>query len=100
MDDLAHSVKMAPNDFRMKNLKDARFRAVLQAAATVFGWGDRNPPAGHGFGIAGGSEKGGYAATCAEVAIDRPTGAVKVTRIVTAFECGAIINPDQLKNQV
>jgi isoquinoline 1-oxidoreductase len=34
------------------------------------------------------------------VAIDRSSGAVKVVRIVTAFECGAIINPDQLKNQV
>ena len=100
MDDLAHSVRMDPLDFRMKNLKDARFRAVLQAAAAVFGWGEKKPAAGHGFGIAGGSEKGGYAATCAEVTVDAQSGAVKVTRIVTAFECGAILNPDQLKNQV
>jgi nicotinate dehydrogenase subunit B len=39
-------------------------------------------------------------ANCAEVAADRSTGKVKVVRVVTAFECGAIVNPDGLKNQV
>ena len=39
-------------------------------------------------------------ATCAEVAVDRPGGKVRVLRLVTAFECGAIVNPDHLKNQV
>jgi nicotinate dehydrogenase subunit B len=98
MDDMAHAVQMDPLEFRMKNLKDSRFRAVLQAAATVFGWGERKAGADHGYGIAGGSEKGGYVATCAEVSIG--AGALRVVRIVTAFECGAIINPDQLKNQI
>src|SRR6185295_1744451 len=87
-------------EFRMKNLKDARLRAVLAAAGDAFGWGKRKPAADHGFGIAVGLDKGGYVSTCAEVAIDRGTGGVKVVRVVTAFECGAIINPDQLKNQV
>lgn len=36
----------------------------------------------------------------AEVAVDRSTGKVQVVRLVTAFECGAIVNPDHLKNQV
>jgi isoquinoline 1-oxidoreductase len=39
-------------------------------------------------------------ATCAEASIDRASGGVKVTRVVTAFECGAIVNPDGLKNQI
>jgi isoquinoline 1-oxidoreductase len=39
-------------------------------------------------------------ATCAEVSIDRASGKVKVVRAVTAFECGAIINPDNLRNQI
>ena len=47
-----------------------------------------------------GSEKGGYVATCAEVAVDRSTGRVQVVRAVSAFECGAVVNPDHLKNQV
>ena len=39
MDELAHAVKIDPLEFRLKNLKDARLRAVLEAAAGAFGWG-------------------------------------------------------------
>jgi isoquinoline 1-oxidoreductase len=100
LDDLAHAVAMDPLEFRLKNLHDARLRAVLEAAARQFGWGKAKPPAGHGVGLAGGFEKGSYVATCAEVAVDRPSGKVQVVRLVTAFECGAVLNPDHLKNQV
>jgi nicotinate dehydrogenase subunit B len=100
IDDLAHAVKMDPLEFRLKNLKDARFRAVLEAAANKFGWGKTKPTADHGFGIAGGSEKGSYVATCAEIVHDKATGQVQVVRAVTAFECGGVLNPDLLKNQV
>jgi isoquinoline 1-oxidoreductase len=91
---------MDPLAFRLKNLKEPRLRAVLEAAANRFGWGGSKPAADHGLGLACGTEKGGYVATCAEVAVDKPTGAVKVIRAVTAFECGAIVNPDHLQNQV
>jgi isoquinoline 1-oxidoreductase len=101
IDDLAHAVKKDPLEFRLKNLKEPRLRAVLQAAAKQFGWdASKKPSPDHGFGIAGGSEKGSYVATCAEVSIDRASGKVRVLRLATAFECGAIVNPDHLKNQV
>jgi isoquinoline 1-oxidoreductase len=100
IDDLAHAVAMDPLEFRLKNLKDARLRAVLEGAAKQFGWGKAKAAPGHGCGIAGGFEKGSYVATCAEVATDRTQGTVQVVRLVTAFECGAILNPDHLKNQV
>lgn len=100
MDDLARLVKMDPLDFRRKNLKDARLLAVLEAAAKGFGWGQEKPASGHGFGLACGTEKGGFLANCAEVSIDRSKGRVKVLRVTTAFECGAIVNPDGLKNLV
>lgn len=100
MDELAHAVNIEPLEFRLRNLKDERFRAVYQAAAQKFGWGRAKSAPGQGFGIAGGFEKGGYVATCAEVAVDRSTGDVKVARVVTAFECGAIVNPDNLRNQI
>ncbi len=100
MDDLAHALKLDPLAFRLQNLKDERLRAVLEAAARQFGWGKVKPEAGHGFGIAGGTEKGSYVATCAEVAADVKTGRVKVLRLAIAFECGAILNPEHLKNQV
>jgi isoquinoline 1-oxidoreductase len=99
MDELAHAVNMDPLDFRLKNLKNVRLRAVFEAAAKKFGWG-RAKGAGHGFGMGGGFEKSGNVATCAEVAVDRTSGDVKVVRVVTAFECGAIVNPDNLRNQI
>ncbi len=100
MDELAQLVKMDPLDFRLKNLKDERFRAVLEAAARKFNWGQKKSAPGQGFGIAAGFEKGGYVATCAEVAVNRANGEVKVVRLVTAFECGAVVNPDGLRNQI
>jgi CO/xanthine dehydrogenase Mo-binding subunit len=72
---------------------------VLEAAAKQFGWG-KKAETGHGFGIAGGTEKGSYVAACAEVAADNTSGKVKILRVVTAFECGAILNPDHLKSQI
>ena len=100
MDELANLSKMDPLAFRLKNLKDARLSAVLEAAAAKFGWGKSKPLAGHGFGIAAGTDKGGYVATCAEVTVDPVTGQVRVVRLVTAFDCGAVVNPDQLRNQI
>jgi len=99
MDELARLTGLDPLEFRLKNLKDARFRAVLQAAADKFGWGRGKAGGGRGYGIAGGFEKGGYVATCAEV-VAAPGGKVQIVRLVSAFECGAIVNPDHLRNQV
>ncbi|HJX96745.1 MAG TPA: molybdopterin cofactor-binding domain-containing protein [Candidatus Acidoferrum sp.] len=100
MDELARTAKLDPLDFRLKNLSDPRLRAVLEAAAKSFGWPRKKSQEGQGFGIAGGLEKGGYVATCAEIAVDRSSGSVRVVRVTTAFECGAIVNPDGLRNQV
>jgi len=100
MDELAHLLKMDPLTFRLKNLKDERMRAVLEAAAKQFGWGRARSAATRGAGISCGFEKGSYVASCAEVDVDRSSGAVKVVRVVTAFECGAVVNPEHLKNQI
>jgi nicotinate dehydrogenase subunit B len=99
MDELAHTVKMDPLEFRIKNLKNDRLRAVFEAAAKQFGWGKSKTP-GQGVGMGGGYEKLGNVATCAEVNVDRRSGEVRVVRVVTAFECGAIVNPDGLRNQI
>jgi isoquinoline 1-oxidoreductase len=100
MDELAHAVKMDPLEFRLKNLKDERLGAVFQAAAKQFGWGKSKTTRGQGFGMGGGYEKLGNIATFAEVNVDRKSGTVKVVRVVSAFECGAIVNPDNLRNQI
>jgi isoquinoline 1-oxidoreductase len=100
MDDLAHELGLNPLAFKLKNLKEERLRAVLEAAANHFGWAKGKPDAGRGYGIACGTEKGSYVATAAEVSVERSSGRVRVLRVVTAFECGAILNPNQLKNQI
>ena len=98
MDELAHSIGMDPLEFRLKNAKDERLRNVIVAAAEKFGWKNRRKAAGRGFGMGAGFEKGGYVACCAEVGVTN--GVVKVRRAVIAFECGAIVNPAHLRNQV
>ena len=100
MDELAHSIRMDPLDFRLKNATDERLRGVILAATDKFGWRARQKTPGHGFGIGAGFEKGSYVATCAEVSVDANTGTTKVLRTVVAFECGAIVNPEHLRNQV
>jgi CO/xanthine dehydrogenase Mo-binding subunit len=104
MDELAYLAGVDPVAFRLGLLDDQRFAAVIQAAARRFGWQFPWCPAGgpalwargwlrRGVGIAVGLEEGRRVATCAEV---RPDGIarLRVTRIVTAFECGAGVNPD------
>jgi CO/xanthine dehydrogenase Mo-binding subunit len=100
MDELAHAIGMDPLEFRLKNLSDPRLRAVFQAAADRSGWGKQKPVAGRGFGIAGGVEKGGHVATCVEVEADTASRRVRLVRVVQAWESGAIVNPNGLRNQI
>jgi len=99
MDELAHAAGVDPLEFRMKNLAIERLRAVFAAAADKFGWGKTASTPGRGCGIAGGTEKGGYTAACAEVEIDA-SQKIRIRRVVQAWESGAIVNPDGLRNQI
>jgi nicotinate dehydrogenase subunit B len=101
MDELAHAAGMDPLEFRMKNLKDDRLRAVYEAAAKQFGWDPkRKKTPGRGVGLAGGIEKGGHIATFAEVEVHSASRELRIVRVVVAFDCGAIVNPDGLKDQI
>ena len=99
MDELAHAVGMEPLQFRLKNIANDRLRAVFEAVAEKAQWNKRPKTAGVGWGIAGGVEKGGYVAAVAEVEA-RSGDLPKVVRIVEAFECGAVVNPNGLRNQI
>jgi len=106
MDDMARALGVDPLEFRMTHLEsDPRMRAVLTAVAQKIGW-PKPSAAGRSLGIACGTEKAGWVATAVEVspaprAVEgKQAGGFKVERIVIAFECGAIVNPDGLKNQV
>ena len=97
MDQIARELGIDAVQFRLKHLEDERIRAVLTAAAERIGW--PKPSAdGRALGIACGTEKGGYIATAAE--LSRAANGFKIERLVVAFECGAIVNPDGLNNQV
>jgi nicotinate dehydrogenase subunit B len=98
IDEMAALVKMDPLAFRLKNIENPRARAVLEATADRFGWG-KALAAGRGTGIAVGFDKGGYVATAVEL---EPRGGQepRLHRIVAAFECGAIVNPDGLRHQI
>jgi nicotinate dehydrogenase subunit B len=101
IDEMAQTLRIDPLEFRLRNLRDPRARAALEAAAGRFGWSQaagRTP--GTGVGLSVGFDKNGYLATCAEVAVDRATGRVRVVRVVQSFDCGAVVNPDHLRTQI
>jgi len=90
---------MDPLQLRLKNTSDDRLSAVFEAVAEKAAWGKQKSTGERGFGIAGGFEKGGHIASVAEVEIGRDKS-VRVVRVVEAFECGAVVNPNGLRNQV
>jgi isoquinoline 1-oxidoreductase len=100
MDELAAAAGADPLDFRLAHLDNSRLRAVLETAAARFNWkeraGKKTPKTG--VGLACGTEKGSYVAACVEVGIDQ--GKIIVRRVCQVFECGAILNPDNLLSQV
>ena len=100
MDEVAHALGVDTLEFRLRHIKDDRLQAVFQAAAKRFGWGRQKPSSERGFGLSGGFEKGGYVATCAEVAVDPSSRAVRVVRVVEAWDCGPVVNPNGLRNQI
>src|SRR5260370_16724750 len=70
MDALARASQIDPLEFRLKNISEPRLRAVFEAGAKSFGWPRKKTQEGQGFGLGGGTEKGGYVATFVEVAVD------------------------------
>lgn len=105
IDELACELGVDLVKFRLENLADERLAAVLRAVADHVGWASRNanePEAGGpavGWGIACGLEKDGRVATAAQVAVG-PEGTVQVRRLVSGYECGAIVNPAAVRRQV
>ena len=89
--------KIDPVEFRLQHLADERVAAVLRAAAERIGW-PKPSAARRSLGIACGTEKGGYIATAAE--LSPSPGGFTIERLVASFECGAIVNPEGLRNQV
>jgi isoquinoline 1-oxidoreductase len=100
IDEIAHAIDVDPLALRLANLTDQRLADVLRAVAQRAGWGQARQDARphDGLGIAAGLEKGGRAATVIRV---RDHGdRLEIVKIVTAYECGAIVNPANVRAQV
>src|SRR5919204_3108005 len=96
MDELAGG---DPIGFRLRHLKDARGRAVIEEAVRKSGW-ERWKKAegrGHGIGFAKYKNLGAYCAVVAEVEV---THEVRVPRLVAAVDVGLPVNPDGVANQI
>jgi isoquinoline 1-oxidoreductase beta subunit len=102
MDELAAAAGADPLAFRLAHLENPRIRTVLETVTKHFNWAERRKKVTPevGVGLACGTEKNSVVAACAEVAIDRKRGEIKVQEVCEAFECGPIQNPANLTSQV
>ena len=100
MDELALASGQDPVSFRLRHLSDPRARAVIEAVVKRAQWEPGSPGGeGRGVGLAFARYKniGNYAAVIAEVEL---TERVSVKRVVAAVDCGCIVNPDGVLNQL
>jgi isoquinoline 1-oxidoreductase beta subunit len=99
IDELAAAAGKDAVDYRRALLESApRARAVLDLAAQQAGWG-RPLAKGQGRGVAVLNAFGSYLAQIAEVTVGAD-GNVKVDRVVSAVDCGRIVNPDTVKAEI
>jgi nicotinate dehydrogenase subunit B len=107
-DEIAADLKIDPVEFRQRHLtENKRGSECLKAAADRAKWERRPSPApgssgniARGRGIALTQRANAYVAAVADVEVDKSTGKVVVKRIVCSHDCGLIVNPDGVRNQV
>jgi len=111
VDELAAATDMDPLDFRLKYLDPADKRGIelLQRLAQLANWQKRPSPQkltngnvakGRGMSYVKYELVRTYVGVVAEVEVDRSTGEIRVPKFYVAHDCGQIINPDGLKNQL
>jgi CO/xanthine dehydrogenase Mo-binding subunit len=85
--------------YRLRHLADPRARAVIERVAARAGWAGRKKVEGRGASIAYARYKstGAYCAVVAEIEAERE---IRVRRLVVAVDCGEVINPDGVANQI
>jgi isoquinoline 1-oxidoreductase len=98
IDEIAAALGIDPLEMRLRNMPNPRYRHVLAEAADRFGWTPAAAPSSRGVGVALGEDVGSYVATCVEV--EAGQNAVRVRRVVTSIDCGLVVNPEGVRNQV
>jgi nicotinate dehydrogenase subunit B len=102
MDDLARAAGIDPVEFRLRHLTDPRARDVVAKCAEAFGWNDWQPSAGRGrgFGYAQYKNYAAMTAVAVEVEVVRRSGRIRIVRAVAANDCGHMVHPDNISNQI
>ncbi len=108
IDDIASYLHVDPVQFRLRYLtSDKRISEVLVTTAKNAGWTDRPSPApassgtkAAGRGVAAANRANTMTAAVAEIEVDKKTGEITVKKITLTHDCGLIVNPDGLKNQI
>ncbi len=109
IDEIAAATRTDPMQFRIDHLKDPRGLELLQRLVKLSGWDSRPSPRtdqtgdvarGRGMAYVKYEMVRTYIGLVAEVEVTRATGAIRVTKVYVAHDCGQIINPDGLRNQI
>jgi nicotinate dehydrogenase subunit B len=110
VDELAVAAGEDAVTYRLKRLTDPRAIAVVKRAAAMLDWQTRTSPnpkaaakgplTGRGFSYVRYRGNENYVATAMQVSVDSASGKVSVERVVCAHDCGLVVNPDALKNQI
>jgi CO/xanthine dehydrogenase Mo-binding subunit len=110
LDELAAAAGADPIEYRLRSLKDVRGTELLHRLAALSKWQPRPSPAkdpgagdvSHGRGVSYVKYELNrtYVGAVAEVEVNRATGAIRVRRVFIAHDCGQVINPDGLRNQI
>ncbi|PYR72566.1 MAG: xanthine dehydrogenase family protein molybdopterin-binding subunit [Acidobacteria bacterium] len=109
-DEIAAAQGVDAVDFRLKRLSDPRAIDAITRTAAAFKWDTRpspNPRAkqgnlliGRGIAYMRYKQMENYVAMAMEVAVNPSSGQIQVRRVVCSHDCGMVVNPDGLRNQV
>ncbi|HEY6199662.1 MAG TPA: molybdopterin cofactor-binding domain-containing protein [Candidatus Binatia bacterium] len=108
LSEIAADFGVDPIELRLRYLaSDKRAADALKKVAEKAEWRTRRQPSENpgaaipkGRGVAMTRRAGGYTAAIADVEVERATGKVAVKRVTLSHDCGLIVNPDGVKNQV
>ena len=98
IDEIAATLNMDPVELRLMNLTHPRLSRVLRQTADRFDWESRRNDTSVGIGVAIGYDAGSFVAECAEVTARRRN--VRVQRVVAGIDCGMVVNPEGVRNQM